>query len=91
MRFEHVYVFAFYQVVIANELGLLYCSVAMVTDYDCWRENEAPPSVGDILNTFKSNAHKAIELIKAVVPKIATADWTAEKESLKQKVKENII
>ncbi|XP_063721143.1 S-methyl-5'-thioadenosine phosphorylase-like [Symsagittifera roscoffensis] len=79
------------EVVIANELGLLYCSVAMVTDYDCWRENEAPPSVGDILNTFKSNAHKAIELIKAVVPKIAAADWAEEKESLKQKVKDNII
>lgn len=28
------------QVVLAKEAGLSYAAVALVTDYDCWRENE---------------------------------------------------
>jgi hypothetical protein len=35
------------QVVLAKEAGLSYGAVALVTDYDCWRDNEisvSPPS-----------------------------------------------
>ena len=28
------------EVTIAKEMGLHYASIAMVTDYDCWKENE---------------------------------------------------
>ena len=33
------------QVVLAKEAGISYASVAMVTDYDCWREDVEPVSV----------------------------------------------
>lgn len=30
------------EVVLANEAGLCYASISMVTDYDCWRDDHAP-------------------------------------------------
>lgn len=36
--------FLFCQVVLAKEAGLSYAAVALVTDYDCWRENETTVS-----------------------------------------------
>ena len=63
----------------------------MVTDYDCWREGEGAPSITDILTTFKNNAHKAIELIKTVIPKVAEQDWTHDIKELKERVNGNIM
>ena len=34
------------EVVLANEAGLCYAAIAMVTDYDCWREDHDPVSGG---------------------------------------------
>ena len=79
------------EVVLANELGLCYASVAMVTDYDCWRENEQAVGVEEILKTFKENAHKAAALIRTVVPQIAAKNWTSELQRLKLKVESNIL
>jgi len=30
------------QAQLAKELALPYASIALVTDYDCWRDNEQP-------------------------------------------------
>ena len=30
------------EVVLANEAGLCYASISMVTDYDCWRDDHDP-------------------------------------------------
>jgi 5'-methylthioadenosine phosphorylase len=61
---------------LAKEAGLLYASVAMATDYDCWRETGEKVSVEGVLKTFKENAAKVTQIFKAVVPKIAAKDWT---------------
>jgi len=68
---------------LAKEAGLLYASVAMATDYDCWRDTGEKVSVEKVLATFKGNAKKVTELFKWVVPKIAAKDWTSEIEDLK--------
>jgi 5'-methylthioadenosine phosphorylase len=39
----------------------------MVTDYDCWRENEDNVGVKEIVKTLLENADKAKSLIKAFV------------------------
>ena len=38
------------EVVLANEAGLCYAAVAMVTDYDCWRDDHDPVSRSNKLN-----------------------------------------
>lgn len=34
------------EVVLANEVGLCYAAIAMVTDYDCWRDDHDPVGSG---------------------------------------------
>ncbi|CAG9792374.1 unnamed protein product [Diatraea saccharalis] len=51
------------EVVLAKEAGLSYAAVALVTDYDCWRENETSVSVAEVLEMFKKNVKKAADVI----------------------------
>ena len=48
---------------LAREAELPYASIAMVTDYDCWREGEAAVEVGQILRILHGNASLARDLI----------------------------
>lgn len=49
--------------ILANEAGIPYASVAMSTDYDCWKTDEAPVTWDDILAIFKQNAQKVTDLL----------------------------
>lgn len=49
---------------LAREAELPYASVAMVTDYDCWREGEAAVEVGQILAVLQGNAAMARMLVR---------------------------
>jgi len=65
------------EVVLAKELGLCYASVALVTDYDCWRDDDAEHvSVDSVLKVMKHNAINATKLFLHVIPKMAAMDWT---------------
>ena len=55
------------EVSLANELGIPYQSIAMVTDYDCWKENEEPVTFEMVLKTMKENAEKVKSLIIDVI------------------------
>ncbi|GAB4521601.1 MAG: S-methyl-5'-thioadenosine phosphorylase [Amphiplicatus sp.] len=48
---------------LAREAELPYASVAMVTDYDCWREADKAVEVGDVIAVLKSNAAAARRLL----------------------------
>ena len=48
---------------LAREAELPYASVAMVTDYDCWREAVAPVEVHHIQAVLSANAGKARGLV----------------------------
>ncbi|MEK6935173.1 MAG: S-methyl-5'-thioadenosine phosphorylase, partial [Nanoarchaeota archaeon] len=56
---------------LAKELGIPYASIAMSTDYDCWRENTEAVSFEMVLKTMSENAEKVKELLINVIPKIA--------------------
>ena len=56
---------------LANEAGIPYAAIAMSTDYDCWKIDEAPVSWDDILEVFNKNADNVVQLIKKSVSKIA--------------------
>jgi 5'-methylthioadenosine phosphorylase len=55
---------------LAREAELCYATVAMVTDYDCWREGEEHVTVEVVHRVLTSNADRARALVKAVVPVI---------------------
>lgn len=49
---------------LAREAELPYALVGMVTDYDCWRENEAPVEVEAVIAQLQANADAARRLIE---------------------------
>lgn len=54
---------------LAKEAGLAYATVAMVTDYDCWKEEHC--TVQEIMDVMKSNYISAQSFIKIAVPDLA--------------------
>ncbi len=58
------------EAILANELEIPYAAVAMSTDYDCWKEDEAPVTWDEILAVFKKNAANVEELLINTIPKI---------------------
>eukprot|EP00128_Syssomonas_multiformis_P006669 Colp12_sorted_trinity150504_noHs@27876 len=67
------------EVFLANELGMLYATVAMVTDYDCWHEDpDHHVSVEGVMAVMKTNAENTKKLIVAAVQKFAEVDWSQD-------------
>ena len=48
---------------LAREAELPYALIGMVTDYDCWRESEAPVEVAEIIAQLQANADTARRLV----------------------------
>ncbi|KAK7100032.1 S-methyl-5'-thioadenosine phosphorylase-like [Littorina saxatilis] len=63
------------EVVLANEAGLPYAALALVTDYDSWREDTEAVHVELAVKTFKENAQRAIKVLLAAIPEIAQGAW----------------
>lgn len=59
------------EVILANELEIPYQTIAMSTDYDCWKENEKPVTYEMVMQTMKQNAEKVKQLLINVIPKIS--------------------
>ncbi len=51
---------------LAREAGICYCSIAMVTDYDCWHPDHDKVTVEQIVNTLKENSDKAFKFIDMI-------------------------
>lgn len=61
---------------LAREAELPYALVGMVTDYDCWREDDAPVDVAQVLAQVSANAAKARALVMRLLralPPVRTA------------------
>ena len=52
---------------LAREAEIRYVPIAMVTDYDCWKEDASNVGVEEIISTLEKNAKKAKSLIKSFV------------------------
>jgi 5'-methylthioadenosine phosphorylase len=55
------------EIALANELGIPYQTVAMSTDYDCWKEDEEPVTWEIIMNRMRENAEKVKKLLVEVI------------------------
>ncbi|MBU0667088.1 MAG: S-methyl-5'-thioadenosine phosphorylase [Nanoarchaeota archaeon] len=56
--------------VLAREAEMCYATIAMVTDYDVWKEGEEV-SNKKVLATMKKNVENIKRILKAVIPEIA--------------------
>ncbi|MBP1773142.1 MAG: mtnP [Holophagaceae bacterium] len=58
---------------LAREAELCYACIALVTDYDSWREEEAGVDAASVLEVMHANVDKAQRLLRKVVPGLAGA------------------
>ncbi len=63
---------------LAREAEIRYCTVAMVTDYDCWHPDHEEVDVSIVIKTLKQNASNAQNMIKEVIKTFK--DYSVEKD-----------
>ena len=59
---------------LAREAEISFATLAMATDYDCWREGHESVTVEFVVKTAMANVAKAKKIVEAVVPLIAAYD-----------------
>ncbi|OGW31842.1 MAG: methylthioadenosine phosphorylase [Nitrospirae bacterium GWF2_44_13] len=58
------------EVILARELGICYQSIAMSTDYDCWKEGEEPVTWEMIVAIMNKNSENVKKLLAKTIGKI---------------------
>ncbi|XP_067630812.1 S-methyl-5'-thioadenosine phosphorylase [Eurosta solidaginis] len=79
------------EVVLAKEAGLLYGSIAIATDYDCWQKGCEAVNVQDVLKTFAANVIKVKHILMKAVQNIAQEDWSDDILDAKECVCKNTM
>ncbi len=54
----------------AREAEIAYATLAMVTDYDCWKEDEEHVTVDLVVANLRSNAEQARRIVEHAIPRI---------------------
>jgi 5'-methylthioadenosine phosphorylase len=49
--------------ILANELQIPYAAIALSTDYDCWKTDEAPVTWEEVIKVFNQNVENVIQLL----------------------------
>ena len=52
---------------LAREAEIRYCTVAMVTDYDCWHPDHDEVDVSMVIKTLQKNSSNAQDMIKEII------------------------
>ena len=63
---------------LAREAEIRYCTVAMITDYDCWHPTHDVVDVAMVIQTLTANASNAQHMIKEVIK--TYKNFSAEKD-----------
>ncbi len=59
----------------AAEAGISYASVAMVTDFDCWRESDEPVTQEKVMTVIKKNISNVKALFARTVANMGEMSW----------------
>ncbi len=86
---------------LAREAEICYCTLAAVTDYDCWYESAQTVTVEMIMSNLSKNIQNAKNILKKLIPALEDNDGCSCRQALKyaivtdsrfipKKVKENL-
>ena len=79
------------EVALANEAGMPYVSIAMVTDYDCWKEGEEAANVEAIMAVMGKNKQNTTDCLLKCIPKFKDADWKPVVEAAQTKANSSVM
>src|SRR6266550_4476437 len=61
---------------LAREAEIALATMAMITDYDCWKEEEEPVSAQTVFGHLAANAETAKKVLVDVIPRVPSeANW----------------
>lgn len=73
---------------LAREAGIEYATIAMSTDYDCWREGEEPVTFEMIKKRMEENSEKVKKLFISLIKKLGEGEMEKEdKEIIKSRIR----
>jgi len=64
---------------LAKEAGIAYATIAMVTDYDCWKEEHC--TLDEIMKVMATNNQQAHAVLKKLIPKLNSNLFSFKKEN----------
>jgi 5'-methylthioadenosine phosphorylase len=64
---------------LAKEAGMAYATIAMVTDYDCWKEEHC--TLEEIMKVMATNNQQAHAVLKNLIPKLSKNLFSFKKEN----------
>jgi len=59
---------------LAREAEICYATLAMVTDYDCWHEDEEDVSGGAVMEVVRQNATTAQDVVRRILRRLADSE-----------------
>ena len=68
---------------LAREAEIALATMAMITDYDCWKVEEEPVSAEAVFGHLVANAETAKKILAGVIPQIPTEPSWPEHSALK--------
>jgi len=71
---------------LAREAEIALATLAMVTDYDCWKEEEEEVNVEMVIGHLLANAENAKRIIAEAIPKIPTEPTWPEHKALEMAI-----
>lgn len=71
---------------LAREAEISLSTLAMITDYDCWKIEEEPVSLQTVLGHLTENSNNAQKIIKQAIPHIPTTATWPEHSVLSQSI-----
>ena len=71
---------------LAREAGLCYSTLALATDYDCWREGHADVSVDAILAVLRQNVENSKKIIVEVAKRLSKKTGCGCSESIRHAI-----
>lgn len=67
---------------LAREAEIALATLALITDYDCWKTDEEPVTSDAVIEHLHANAETAKRILEAVIPKIPADPTWPEHRSL---------
>lgn len=64
---------------LAKEAGMAFATIAMVTDYDCWKEEHC--TLEEIMKVMATNNQQAHTVLKKLIPKLHANPFKFKKEN----------
>lgn len=64
---------------LAKEAGMSYATIAMITDYDCWKEEHC--QVDEIMKVMKKNNLSVQKILKSAIPYISESNFIVKTEN----------